>query len=923
MKLNELLKSVGMPTLKQDISITGIESDSRKVKPGNVFIAVCGQTTDGHQHIQDALKQGASAVIGEDKSDTGDIPFIQVSNTRFTLARLAQKFYAPLPQNCLGITGENGKTSTAFFAKQLLDKLGYPSAYVGTLGILSDVWSRKTQLTTPDCVSLLQDLHTLAEKNIQNVCIEASALGLEQQRLDGIAFKAVAITKTSAYRLGSYKATSLQTHRSLLSLLNQGGTAILDTDSPEYIALSTGCREQGIKMLTYGTKKSDIRLIKHKANADGQRIVLSVFGKKYKVSLPLRGDFQVFNVLAAIGLVLACGHPANRIIPLLSTLISPPGRVEFAVKTHTGASVFIDYAHTPNALAHALNAAHYSKRLFVILGCGGGHTPEHCELMGKTAQKYANKVIVTDDNPRNEDPYTLRKQIMKGCPKAQEIADRRQAIQQTISHLKKGDVLIIEGKGHETSQQIQDKVVPFNDKWVAQVAALSLTQKPIWTKEKLKEAITCKGDVDFEAFGVSIDTRTLKAGDMFIAIGNGEQYLEEAFNKGAVCAIVSQKTKEFADKVFVVKDVIKALQEMATYVRYHTQACVIGITGSSGKTTTKELLSKALSTQGMVHATAGNQNNHIGAPLTLASMPENTRFAVVEMGMNHKGELTQLGKIVCPDISIITNVQTAHYEFFHSQRDIALAKAELLGHTQQAAILNQDDEHFELLKQHALKAKIKTIYSFGRSVDATTQLLTYHEKKNKVLIKARIGKQVISYPLRMNGIHFALDSLAALSVLAHLHLNLKHAVAAWEKLLPMKGRGLPVAVCYNGVHFTLIDDSYNANPASMRMALESLKHMKGSRKVAILGDMLELGTHSQALHKELVGTLQGVDMVYTVGPCMKEVFNMLPHKQQGGSAQTAMQLIPQLHLQENDIVLAKGSHGAQVWRIVEQLEKGN
>ena len=923
MTLNELLKSIGLPTIKKDTEVTGIESDSRKVKKGCVFVAVCGQTTDGHQHIQEAIENGAAAIIGEEKTKTGGVPFIEVSNSRFILARLAQKFYTPLPKNCLGITGENGKTSTAFFTHQLLDKLGHTSAHIGTFGVDSKVWTKKTDLTTPDCATLLQDLHTLAQKGVQHACIEASANGLEQQRLDGVTFKAVAITKSSPYRLGAYKDTALQTHAALLSLLNQGGTAVLDATAPDYDALFKRCKEQGIKTLSYGTKKADIRLLKHKVSADGQRIVLSVFGKKYKVFLPIIGDFQVFNVLAAVGLTLACGQPTDKIISLLPTLTSPPGRMELVAKTPSGASVFVDYAHTPNALIHALKGIHRAKRLFVILGCGGNRPAAQRELMGKIAQKYADRVIVTDDNPRNEDPAAIRGQILKGCPKAEEIANRKQAIQKTLARLKKGDVLIIEGKGHETTQQIQDKTILFNDKWATQTALLAQHQKPIWTKEKLKEAISCKGDAEFEAFGVSIDTRTLQAGDLFVAIGNGEQYLATAFEKGAVCAIVSHKIAGYEDKTFIVKDVIKALQEMATYVRYHTKACIIGITGSSGKTTTKELLTKALSTQGVVHATFGNQNNLIGAPLTLAKMPENTRFAVVEMGMNHTGELTELGKIVCPDITIITNVHPAHHEFFKSQRDIALAKAELLAYTQQAAILNQDNDYFELLKQKALKAKIKTIYSFGRKAGSSTQLITYKEKKNKVIIKAHVGKQAITYTLKMVGMHFALDSLAALTVLAHLQLNIKQAVAGWCHLLPLKGRGLPMQVQYKGTRFTLIDDSYNANPASMRMALNTLKNMKGKRKVAILGDMLELGDHTQALHNDLLDALKGVDVVYAVGPNMTDMFNHLPDTQRGASAPSADEMIPLLCIQEDDIVLAKGSHGSQIWRIVEHIEKGN
>ena len=910
MTLNELLKSIGLPALKKDVAITGVESQPAKVTKGNVFVALCEQAAGASSCVQEAIQNGAAAIIGEQKVATKSVPFIQVSNSRFMLARLSQKFYTPLPHNCLGITGENGKTSTTFFAYKLLEKLGQPAAYVGTLGIHSKVWSKRADITASDCPSLLKDLNCLAQKGIKNACIEASADGLAQQRLDGMTFRAVAIAKSSPYRLGTYKKTALQNHCALLSLLNQGGTAVLDTNATEYDVLSERCKEHGIKTLTYGTKKADIRLIKHKMLPDGQRIVVSVFDKKYKVFLPIIGDFHVFNVLAAVGLVLACGHPIDKIISLLPTLTNPPERMELATKTPSGASVFIDSARTPNALMHALKGIYCPKRLFVILDSNPRLPQEQQELIGKIAQKYTDRVIITklDDS--------TRRQWLKACPKAQDIPDRRQAIQQTIARLKKGDILVIEGQ-HSQGEPMTSSA----DKWEAQTAVLALTQQPIWTTQTLKEAIKCKGDAEFKAFGVSIDTRTLQAGDLFVAIGNGEQYLDTAFEKGAVGAIVAHKIAGYEDKTFIVKDVIKALQEMATYVRYHTKACIIGITGSSGKTTTKELLTKALSTQGVVHATLGNQNNLIGAPLTLAKMPANTRFAVIEMGMNHTGELTELGKIVCPDITIITNVHPAHHEFFKSQRDIALAKAELLAYTQQAAVLNQDNDYFELLKQKALKAKIKTIYTFGRDAKASTQLVTYTEKKNKATIKARIDKQVIHYSLKMMGLHFALDSLAALAVLAHLKLNLKHAVASWEKLLPLKGRGLPTQVTYKGAHFTLVDDSYNANPVSMRMALTAFKNMPGKRKVAILGDMLELGEHSQALHNDLIDTLKGVDVVYAVGPYMTEMFHHLPTAQQGNHAPTADEMIPLLCLQENDIVLAKGSHGSQIWRIVEQLEK--
>lgn len=450
----------------------------------------------------------------------------------------------------------------------------------------------------------------------------------------------------------------------------------------------------------------------------------------------------------------------------------------------------------------------------------------------------------------------------------------------------------------------------------------------LWTSDAAQAATGGRAHGAWQATGVSIDSRSVVAGDLFIAIKgptfDGHLYVADALAKGAAAAVVTEIPEglDAAAPLLLVDDALTALRGLARAARARSGAKVIAVTGSVGKTGTKEMLRRVLAAQGQTHATEGNLNNHWGLPLTLARMPEDTQFAVLEMGMNHPGELTPLSLLAQPDVAIVTAIEAVHSEHFDGIADIAEAKAEIFAGLVGGgvAIINRDTPYFDSL---AAAAGDTRILGFGDSEQADVRLLSWEDASPGSAARIDLDGQALSYQLGVSGRHWAVNSLAVLAAVAVVGADPVAAANALQDMHAPKGRGAHHTVERDGGAFQLIDESYNASPVSMRAAFAVLAASKASRRVAVLGDMLELGEESLDLHVGLAAPIAeaNIDVVYTCGANMHQLNDALEQTRRGGHAATSDTLAPLVTsaVRAGDVVMVKGSAGSRTGVIVDAL----
>jgi UDP-N-acetylmuramoyl-L-alanyl-D-glutamate--2,6-diaminopimelate ligase len=470
MKLADLLaESATLDAQSGAREAHGITADSRAVKPGSVFVAVPGTKADGLSFAAQAVAAGAVAIVAERKPEAlpAGAVFIQVQNVRRALALAAARLYPRQPQTTAAVTGTSGKTSVAAFTRQIWDALGHQAASIGTVGVVTPKREIYGSLTTPDPVALHRTLDELANEGITHLAVEASSHGLDQHRLDGVRVAAGGFTNISRDHLDyhptmeAYLAAKL---RLFEALIVDNGAAVISADHEESRSVIAAAKARGLKLITVGRKGDGIRLLGTSIDGFAQVLKIEHAGKRYELRLPLVGAFQVENALVAAGLAIATGGAPGAVFAALPRLKGAKGRLDFAGERN-GAPIFIDYAHKPDALEKALAALrpYVNNRLVVVFGCGGDRDSGKRPLMGAIAAENADRVIVTDDNPRSEDPQKIRAAILKAAPGATEIGDRGEAIRSAIAALQPGDVLLIAGKGHETGQIVGNRTLPFSD----------------------------------------------------------------------------------------------------------------------------------------------------------------------------------------------------------------------------------------------------------------------------------------------------------------------------------------------------------------------------------------------------------------------------------------------------------------------------
>jgi UDP-N-acetylmuramoyl-L-alanyl-D-glutamate--2,6-diaminopimelate ligase len=473
MKLRDLFSDdARMDSQAAALEVRGIAMDSRAVKSGDLFFALSGSKTDGARFIDAAIAAGAVAIAG-DHPPPGErrVPFVVTSNPRRALALAAANFFSLQPATIAAVTGTSGMTSVAAFARQIWLRLGHASASIGTIGLVSPKRTIYGSLTTPDPVALHRQLDEIARDGVSHLALEASSHGLDQFRLDGVRIAAGGFTNLSRDHMdyhpdvAHYLAAKLRLFRDLVP---PGGAAVISADHDCSQAVIDAARERKLLTMTVGLKGDGagegIRLIGAEIDGLAQKLTLEHRGGRYAVRLPLVGEFQVENALVAAGLAIGTGSAPQAVFSALEHLEGAKGRLE-RVGEHNGASIFVDYAHKPDALAKALQALRpYAKRkLVVVFGAGGDRDAGKRPLMGAIASDNADSVIVTDDNPRSENPQAIRAAILAEAKGAREIGDRTEAIRTAIAGLQSGDALLIAGKGHETGQIVGDKILPFSD----------------------------------------------------------------------------------------------------------------------------------------------------------------------------------------------------------------------------------------------------------------------------------------------------------------------------------------------------------------------------------------------------------------------------------------------------------------------------
>ncbi|MEM8554512.1 MAG: UDP-N-acetylmuramoyl-L-alanyl-D-glutamate--2,6-diaminopimelate ligase [Pseudomonadota bacterium] len=470
-----------------EAQVTGLAIDSRKVTPGALFAALPGSSVHGGEFIQYALRMDCGAVLTDPEGariaagvlDSSHVPLVVTEDPRQALAAAAALWYGAQPETTVAVTGTNGKTSVATFTRQIWEALGHGAANLGTTGIEGG-YTAPLAHTTPDPLTLHAHLADMAREGITHLAMEASSHGLDQRRLDGVRLAAAGFTNFSQDHLdyhGTFEAYFTAKAGLFTRLLGDDGVAVVNLDDPRGLDVSELAEARGQEVIGVGqSEAAELRIVGQRYDADGQDLRFTWQGRPYQTRLGLIGGFQALNVLTAAGLAIAAGEDAAEVFGVLWRLSTVRGRMQHVATRDNGGTVFVDYAHTPDALATALKALrpHVLGRLVVVMGAGGDRDQTKRGPMGEAAAQYADDVIVTDDNPRSEDPDLIRAMVMAGCPGAANVGDRAEAILRGVDAIGAGDALLIAGKGHETGQIVGDTVYPFDDAEQASVAVAAL-----------------------------------------------------------------------------------------------------------------------------------------------------------------------------------------------------------------------------------------------------------------------------------------------------------------------------------------------------------------------------------------------------------------------------------------------------------------
>ena len=917
MLLKNLIKEI--PFNKRNISIKGISSNSNSTKKNYIFFAIKGKKENGENFIKQAIKKGASVIICSNKCKFKDknILVIKKKNVRNFLSEVASRFYNLKPKNIIAVTGTNGKTSVADMFYQLFKLNNKPVASIGTLGIKYNNKFLKTSLTSPDTISLHKTLNFLKKKKIENVIIEASSHGLHQERLHHIDFKSAVFTNFSQDHLDYHKNMKAYLNAKLIlfrKILRKKTKIISDKDILPFKILKKISKKRGLKLVDINNEFL-----------------------KVKNQLPAFPDFKKKNLAMAIYAAKICGLKDHLIYKKIKKINDVNGRLELVKKFPNKVKVFLDYAHTPDALLKTLECLkdENKKNISIVFGCGGDRDKKKRPLMARIANKYCSKIYITDDNPRNEEPQKIRKELLKYIPgkKSFNIGNRRNAIQQSIKKAIPGEIILVAGKGHEEIQIYKNKIYKISDKKIIKgttIKSANLSKKKFNHFENnliLQKITGYKKFINFD--GLSTDTRSIKKGNLFLALkgkkNNGNRFVKDALNKGASC-VVSDSAKKIGKNIIKVKNAISFLNFFAKLKREKSSANIIAITGSAGKTSLKNLLGHLLKKFGETYFSPKSFNNHLGVPISLSNLSSFDKYGTFEVGMSKAGEIKNLSKLIRPHLGIITNIGEAHLENFENIKGIAKAKSEIIESIKRGGkiILNRDDKFFNFLYQKSKSFNLEII-TFGKHRESDILLKKINEKNGNSKIFVNLDNQSLIYEFRDINIY---NILASLAVMHALKINIKKIKSLIKNLQPTAGRGRKYNILRYKKKFRFIDESYNANPLSVKNAILRFKSFKKEKfkKYLVLGDMLELGHKSRKYHEEISKVINNsdIDKVFVKGKQTIFTYKNLNKNKRGNILQNTEDIDLNLRsiISNNDYLMVKGSNATGLNNFSKNIIKG-
>lgn len=900
-----------------------LTSDSRLVMHGDVFVAIPGKLSDGRDFIAAAIERGASAVLMhiDDlqawQSKDAAVPLFAVLGLKARLGVIADLWYdrPSTKLTVIAVTGTNGKTSCVDWLSQALRGDGQQVGVIGTLGVTyPDGNLVPGQLTTPDVISVHKTLAMMHEAGAAYVAMEASSIGLDQGRLDGVRIQIAGYTNLSRDHLDYHK--TMQAYEAAKArLFSWPGLkfAVLNLDDPVGVrlALQVSCA-----VLTYSiTNQADTATLtasELRPQAHGKAFVLNSQGRQKPVQSRALGNHNVSNLLCVSGILKALGWDLEKISDAIAVLNPVDGRLERVNALLSSVAVpvvVVDYAHTPDALERVLRTLRpltqsRQGKLWCIFGCGGNRDAGKRPIMGIVAQRLADHVVVTSDNPRNEEPATILADIIVDLPGETKnvlvTEDRAQAILQTVLCADANDVILIAGKGHETYQEVHGVRHAFDDRQWAQAAFVLRQERPVQT-----------------------DSRKLDAGAVFVALRgenfDGHAFLKQVAELGASVAIVDQSDTTLSLPQIALGDTRAALLALGQAWRRQFSIPMIAVTGSNGKTTTKEMIAAILVAwlgQEQSLATVGNLNNELGVPLTLLRLRRAHQAAVIELGMNHPGEIEVLARIVAPTVALVNNAQREHQEFMASVEAVALENGSVFGSLSEDGIkVYPEDEEFSALWGRLSTQHLSLRFGMKEQAEVWPSEIQTDALGSTFVLNLPDGQCNIQ--LSVPGLHNVRNALAA-AACAH-SIGAPHSAIALglESFQAVSGRMQTYRLSNQRV---LIDDSYNANPDSVRAAIDVLATLPAPR-VLVLGDMGEVGDNGPQMHRE-VGAYareRGVEHLLTLGEATRDSASAFGAS--GVMSTSSEQLCEMLSALSARSVLVKGSRFMRMERIVKDYLK--
>ena len=958
MRLDELIEEAkkAMPLqtkIHNKLSVVeGITDNTDEVKEGYIFVCVRGTRFDGHDFAEDMLDKGALCVVTEE--DLGIEKQIIVSNSREFYGHLCAIWFnhPERRMKLIGVTGTNGKTTLATMIKEILASKGHRVGFIGTTGALingTPVETDGSTPTTPRVFELYKLFYEMAKAGCDCVVMEVSSFALEQNRIGPAMFRIGIFTNLTQDHLDYHGSMESYYEAKKKLFTSHCETAIINIDDKYGLRLYDEMKAKGMECISCSISGQKADITGNKIHFDGKvtKFWITAGAKSHPFNLRMMGSYNVLNAVQAIAAAIKLNFTITAISNAITNFNGVKGRCEF-IPTGKDFLVICDYAHSPDALENMLpNIKENCKgRLICLFGCGGDRDKTKRPLMAKAAEKFADLLIITSDNPRNEDPETIIDNIIEGLSFTKpyiRITDRKAAIRRAITIAEKDDIIVLAGKGHEDYQILKDNVhIHFDEREIVKEVMHSYIRKrydpDVEEMVTINEIMDVTGGKPFSIrnyersvpmSAIFSDTRNIIPGSVFVALKgerfDGHDYAKYAVEMGAVCALTERTLTDIP--CIVVKSTRKALLDLSRYFRNKFTPVVVGVTGSVGKTTTKEMIALALSCKHGVHKTSGNHNNEIGLPFTVFKMNHTCTAAVLEMGMNHFGEIERLSRASNPNICVITNIGFSHIENLGSQEGILEAKLEILkGADRNAPLVVCGDDPF--------------LFPLKEEYDGYREIITYGIDNDKcdycakdIVTKSdrmyfnvvRDGEIICDVTLFCLGKHNIYNALAAIAVSVKAGCE---PVAAAEMLSGYQPDSLRQHVQKRGRQ-TIIVDCYNASPTSMEAAIDVLCEMKPKgegRRVAVLGDMLELGKNAPDYHAKVgeYAATKGIDMLVCYGKNSKfmadraEELGLHPaHSEESKIILNFMKY----KLKPDDIVLFKASRGMHLEEIIEEFYK--